>query len=72
MAEGPKGRLALVGLGLYDETDITARGLEEIREADIVFSESYTSRLSEGSLSRLSEKLGREIRVLDREEVEDA
>lgn len=72
MAEGPRGRLALVGLGLFDERDITARGLEEIREADIVFCESYTSRLSEGSISRLSEKLGKVIRALDREAVEDA
>ena len=72
MAEGPKGRLALVGLGLYDERDITTRGLEEIRDADIVFCESYTSRLSEGSVSRLSERLGKDIRALDREAVEDA
>ncbi|HIH00675.1 TPA: diphthine synthase [Thermoplasmata archaeon] len=72
MPKGLKGRLALVGLGLHDDRDVTARGLDEIADADIVFSESYTSRLSEGSVSRLSERLGKEIRFLDRTAVEDA
>ena len=72
MSKGSKGRLAFVGLGLYDDKDVTTRALDEIAEADIVFSESYTSKMSEGSVSRLSEKLGKEIQVLDREAVEDA
>jgi len=67
-----KGRLVLVGLGLHDEKDLTVRGLEEIRSADVVFSERYTSRLCEGAISRLSETTGREIRMLTREDVEDA
>jgi len=67
-----KGRLVLVGLGLHDEKDVTVRGLEEIRSADVVFSERYTSRLCEGAISRLSETTGREIRMLTREDVEDA
>jgi diphthine synthase len=70
--EARKGRLALVGLGLHDEKDVTLRGLEEIRSADIVFLEGYTSRLSEGAVPRLSETTGKEIRVLSRNEVEDA
>lgn len=67
-----KGRLVLVGLGLHDEKDVTVRGLEEIRSADVVFSERYTSRLCEGAISRLSETTGREIQMLTREDVEDA
>jgi diphthine synthase len=72
MRDRPSGRLALVGLGLYDEKDLTIRGLEEIRSADVVFLEHYTSRLSEGAISRLSEITGKDIQMLSREEVEDA
>ncbi len=57
---------------MHDEKDVTVRGLEEIRSADVVFSERYTSRLCEGAISRLSENTGREIRMLTREDVEDA
>lgn len=37
--------LALVGLGLGDERDITVRGLETVRAADLVYLEAYTSVL---------------------------
>ncbi|UCE81519.1 MAG: diphthine synthase [Methanobacteriota archaeon] len=65
------GRLALVGLGLCDEKDITVRGMEEIMSADNVFAEHYTSRLKEGSISRLSNAIGKEIVMLPRKEVEE-
>ena len=65
------GRLTFVGLGLCDENDVTARGINEIRSADTVFAEHYTSRLSEGSIQRLAEICGKEILMLSREEVED-
>ena len=66
-----RGRLTLVGLGLGDETDITARGLEEVEAADAVFAESYTSRLAVGSIARLAERTGKDIVMLTREEVEE-
>ena len=66
-----KGRLAFVGLGLHDERSITLRGLDEVQQADIVFAESYTSILSEGSLSRLESATGKKIQLLDRKAVED-
>lgn len=72
MPEVSRGRLALVGLGLYDERDVTVRGLDEIRSADTVFAESYTSRLCAGAIPKLSEETGKEIRLLGREDVEDA
>ncbi len=37
--------LYLIGLGLSDETDITARGLEIVRKASRVYLEAYTSIL---------------------------
>jgi diphthine synthase len=70
MRDRPSGRLALVGLGLYDEKDLTLRGMEEAESADIVFSEHYTSRLSEDAISRLSKAIGKDIQMLSREEVE--
>ena len=38
--------LTLVGLGLNDERDISIRGLEAIRTADIVYLENYTATLN--------------------------
>ncbi len=69
---GTSGRLALVGLGLYDDEGITVRGLKELEDADLVFAESYTSALAEGSIERLSAKTGKSITVVGRREVEDA
>lgn len=37
--------LLLVGIGLFDEKDITLRGLEDIKRADRVYLENYTSIL---------------------------
>ena len=37
--------LHLIGLGLADETDVTVKGLELIREAKRVYLEAYTSIL---------------------------
>ena len=37
--------LAFIGLGLFDEKDITLKGLDAARDADIVFAEFYTSSL---------------------------
>ncbi len=66
------GSLVFVGLGLDDERGMTLRGLEEAKAADVVFAEFYTSTLRQGSISRLEKALGKEIRVLSRQEVEDA
>jgi diphthamide biosynthesis methyltransferase len=37
--------LYLVGLGLSDETDITVKGLEIVKQASRVYLEAYTSIL---------------------------
>lgn len=62
--------LSFVGLGLYDEKDVSVRGLETIKDADLVYAEFYTSKLMGVSVARLEEFYGREVRVLSREEVE--
>ena len=63
--------LTFVGLGLHDIRDLTLRGKEAIERADVVFAEFYTSRLIGLSPTDMSRALGREVRVLSREEVED-
>jgi len=62
--------LTFIGLGLYDHKDVSVRGLERIRSADVVFLEGYTSRLAGTSIAEMEAWYGRSIRVLGREEVE--
>jgi diphthine synthase len=62
--------LSFVGLGLYDEKDVSVRGLETIKDADLIYAEFYTSRLMGVSPERLAEFYGKEVRLLSREEVE--
>jgi diphthine synthase len=62
--------LFFVGLGLYDELDISVKGLEAVRAADMVYAEFYTSRLMGTSLERLQDLYGKRIHLLTRQEVE--
>ncbi|ODA76248.1 hypothetical protein RJ55_08093 [Drechmeria coniospora] len=61
--------LYLVGLGLSDETDITVKGLEIVKNASRVYLEAYTSILLVEQ-SVLEGYYGRSITVADREMVE--
>lgn len=63
--------MVFVGLGLHDEDGISEKGLDEIRSADIVLAEAYTSALSDGSLDRLANRTSKRIELLDRTAVED-
>ncbi len=63
--------LYLVGLGLYDEMDISLKGLEALKSADVVYAEFYTARLFGGDLSSLEDLTGADIKILQREEVEE-
>ena len=62
--------LTFIGLGLYDEKDISLKGLEAIREADVVYAEFYTSRLMGSSIERLVALYEKKVIVLSREDVE--
>jgi len=63
--------LTFVGLGLYDPSDITLKGLEAIREADVVYAEFYTSPAGARTIERLERAYGRKLSVLEREELEE-
>jgi len=62
--------LHLVGLGLYDEKDISVRGLEIVKKADVVYLESYTSVI-DASKERLEKFFGKKIIIADRGMVEN-
>jgi len=63
--------LAFVGTGIWEETDISLKGLEELKRSDAIFAEQYTSETEEGTVARLEKLISRPITVLSREEVED-
>ncbi len=65
------GELAFVGLGLFDEKDISFRGIEVIRRADTVFAEFYTSMMLGLSIQKLEEIAGKEIKVVSRRTLEE-
>ncbi|WOF16531.1 diphthine synthase [Methanoplanus sp. FWC-SCC4] len=62
--------LTFIGLGLYDEKDISVKGLECIKSADSVFLEGYTSRLMGADINKLEEYYGKKITFLGRADVE--
>lgn len=60
-----------IGLGLYDEKDISVKGLEILKNVDTIYAEFYTAKLFGGSISSLEDIVGKEIKILKREEVEE-
>ena len=62
--------LYFIGLGLYDEGDITLKGLERARKCEKVFAEFYTSLLAGTTMERIEELIGKPIVRLSREDVE--
>lgn len=60
----------LIGIGLGDESDITLKGLEAVKNADLVYLEAYTSYLINSNAEQLSSKYGKEVIIADREAVE--
>ncbi|MBI4167529.1 MAG: diphthine synthase, partial [Candidatus Aenigmarchaeota archaeon] len=62
--------LTLVGLGIWDENDLSLKGLEAIKKADIAYVELYTN-LWHGDLKKLEKLVNRTIVVVARKDVED-
>ncbi len=61
--------LCLIGLGLYDEKDMTIRGLETTKSCDSLYAELYTSGWS--GLERLRQDLDKEIKEVQRKDLEE-
>jgi diphthine synthase len=62
--------LTFIGLGLFDEYDISLKGLEAVREADLVYAEFYTSCLMGTNLEKMEKLYGKRVILLSREDVE--
>jgi diphthine synthase len=62
--------LTFIGLGLFDKTDISEKGLACIRQADHVFLECYTSCLMGSSTGELETYYRKPVHRLFREDVE--
>jgi diphthine synthase len=62
--------LSFIGLGLYDKTDVSEKGLNRIRSADHIFLEKYTSRLMGTSFDELERYYGKPLHICNREDVE--
>jgi len=55
----------MIGLGLSDERDISLKGLEAVKKCDIIYLESYTSRL-QCTLEKLEKLYNKNIILADR------
>ena len=62
--------LTFIGLGLYDETDISQKGLQSIQSADLVYLEFYTSCLMGTTIEKMEKFYEKPILLLSREDVE--
>jgi len=65
------GELIFVGLGLFDELDISLRGLEEAKKADFVYAEFYTSLMAGFSIENFSRIAGKKVIVVPRRTLEE-
>ncbi len=61
--------LYIIGIGLDNEKDITLKGLEIVKKAELVFLEYYTSKLN-CSIEDLEKLYGKKIIIANRELVE--
>ncbi|MEM5801783.1 MAG: diphthine synthase [Candidatus Aenigmatarchaeota archaeon] len=62
--------LTFIGLGLFDEKDISLRSIEEAKKADKIYIELYTSKWF-GSLENLEKIVGKKIIVAKRSDLEE-
>jgi len=65
-----KSKITFIGLGLNDETDISLKGLIEIKKSDKVYAEFYTAKLFGTNIKNIENQFNKEIIILKREEVE--
>jgi len=63
--------LFLVGLGLWNEKDISIKGYEIVSKADEVYVEFYTSKLCGTNLETLKKFFKRDIKELKRRDLEE-
>jgi diphthine synthase len=65
------GELAFVGLGLNDETNVSLKGLEKAKKADVVFAELYTNLMPGLSIQRLERLIKNRVQMVKRQDLEE-
>ena len=65
------GEIVFVGLGLHDEMGISLRGLEEVKAADNVFIELYTSLMPNFSVEHFEKISCKKLHAVSRKELEE-
>jgi diphthine synthase len=65
------GEIVFVGLGLHDETGISLRGLEEVKTANVAFTELYTSVMPKFSIKNFEGISGKRLQIVSRRELEE-
>ena len=65
-----KGKLTFIGLGLFDEKDISIKALDEINKSDKVYAEFYTAKLIGTTIEEIESQIGKKIIVIDRAQTE--
>ena len=63
--------LVFVGLGLYDEKDLSLRALDEAKTANKVFAELYTSLMPALDIKQLEVLVGKKVTVVSRKALEE-
>lgn len=66
----PNGSLTFIGLGLFDEKDISLKGLEKIKNCDKVFAEFYTAKLTGTDIKKIEKIISKPIEILPRDQTE--
>ncbi len=61
--------LYLIGLGLWDENDLSLRALAALKKCDEIYAEFYTNKWL-GNMEKLEEITGKKVKVLKRIDVE--
>jgi diphthine synthase len=65
------GQLVFVGLGLYDEQDVSLKGMMELKACDQVYAEFYTAKPGRFHQHEFEKLIGKKIEVLSRQDTED-
>ena len=61
----------LVGLGLFDTEDISLKGINTLKNADKIYAEFFTSKLFGSTIEDIEKLIGKNIIVLNRQQVEE-
>jgi len=62
--------LNLIGLGLWNEEDVSLKGLNNAKNADFVYLEIYTSKWH-GNIKKLEKLVNKKIEILERSDLEE-